>query len=403
MRIVVAPDSFKGSLSASRAADAVAAGILRVLPDAEILLIPIADGGEGTAEALVMATDGSMKRASVLDPLGRRVNSYFGMLGDGETAVVEMAAASGLMMVPEELLNPLVTTTFGTGELIGAALDEGCRKIILAIGGSATNDAGVGALQALGGSFKDDQGMEVNFGGREVGRIRSIDLDNLAPRLKDVQITVACDVDNPLTGKHGASVVYGPQKGATPEMVGVLDAALKKFASLIKKSMNVDVNALPGSGAAGGMGAAAMVFLGAEMRPGVEIVLDANGFEERIEGADLIITGEGKVDLQTLHGKVINGVLKAAGKKGVPVLVLAGTVEPGGYELLNRGAVAVLPIVNRPMPLEEAKFRAAELLSKTTEQAMRLFIGPEGLGQPKEEVDELTESELASIRNADED
>ncbi len=374
MRIVISPDSFKGSLSASRAVEAIADGVRRALPDAELVLIPLADGGEGTVEALVNATSGRIVKTPATDPLGSRIESFFGILGDGETAVVEMAAASGLPLVPEDKRNPLITTTYGTGELICAALDAGCRRLILGIGGSATNDGGVGVVQALGGSFKDDTGNEVGFGGGELVRIRSIDLSGLDSRIRETDIVVACDVDNPLTGPRGASAVFGPQKGAIPEMVQELDAGLKNLAEVIRQDVGMDVECLPGAGAAGGLGAATVAFLGARLRSGIEIVLEATHFAERLAGASLVITGEGRIDAQTLQGKTINGVLRAARPAGVPVLALGGSVEPEGYELLNHGAIAVLPIVTKPMPLQEAFARAGELLADAAEQALVQFI-----------------------------
>ncbi len=386
MKIVIAPDSFKGSLSAHEAAEAIRDGVLRALPDAETVLIPLADGGEGTVDALVTATGGRIVRAPATDPLGHRIESFFGILGDGATAVVEMAAASGLPLVPPDMRNPLLTTSCGTGELIRAALDA-CEtspildkgdgapslRIILGLGGSATNDGGVGMVQALGGSFRDERGQEVGFGGGELARIRRIDLSGLDPRIAETEIVAACDVDNPLTGARGASAVFGPQKGATPEMVSALDAGLRNLAEVIRRDLGIDVERTPGAGAAGGIGAAAVAFLGAELRSGIEIVLGATHFAERIHGASLVITGEGRIDAQTLRGKTINGVLRAARAEGVPVVALGGGIEPEGYRLLDQGASAVLSIINRPMPLEEAQSSARELLAAASEQVVRLI------------------------------
>ncbi len=344
------------------------------MPDAETILIPLADGGEGTVEALVTATDGRIVRAPATDPLGGRIDSFFGILGDGDTAVVEMAAASGLPLVPPDRRNPMLTTTYGTGELIRAALDAGCRRVILGIGGSATNDGGVGAIQALGGRFRDADGNEVGFGGGELARIRTIDLSGLDPRIAETEFVVASDVDNPLTGERGASAVFGPQKGATPQMVLALDDGLHNLAEVIRRDLGIDVESMPGAGAAGGLGAASVAFLGALLQSGITIVLEATHFTERIRGASLIITGEGRIDAQTLGGKTINGVLRAAESEGVPVVALAGGIEPEGYALLDRGAVAVLSIVNHPMPLDEAQSRARELLTKTVEQVIRLSL-----------------------------
>lgn len=373
MKIVIAPDSFKGSLSATRVAKAIGAGVQSALPDARLVLIPLADGGEGTVEAFVTAVGGRVVPAAAIDPLGGRVEAFIGVLDDG-TAVVEMAAASGLTLVPDDRRNPMLTTSYGTGELIECALDLGCSKLILGIGGSATNDGGVGMIQALGGSFKDETGAEVGFGGAELARIRSIDTSNLDPRLQSISITVACDVDNPLTGPRGASAVFGPQKGATPEMVAALDAGLRNLAEVIRRDVGIDIETTPGAGAAGGMGATALAFLGAQLKPGIEIVLDAAHFDEKLDGAAVVFTGEGRVDPQTLGGKVINGVLRAARRRGVRVVVLAGGIQPEGYDLLAHGATAMLSIVDRPMTLAEAQERAAELLERAADQAMRLFM-----------------------------
>jgi glycerate kinase len=372
MKIIIAPDSFKGSLSANQAALCIAEGARRAVPDAEIVLVPLADGGEGTVEALVTATGGRLIRVPATDPLGNRIDSFFGILGDTQTAVVEMAAASGLPLVPTDRRNPLLTTTYGTGELIRAAMDAGCRTLILGIGGSATNDGGVGMIQALGGSFKDGEGQEVGFGGGELSRIRSIDLSNLDPRLAKTHITVACDVDNPLTGEKGASAVFGPQKGATPDMVATLDAGLKNLADVIRKSGLQDMEFVPGAGAAGGMGGASLAFLGAELKSGIQIVMEATGFHESLVGADLVITGEGRIDSQTLQGKTIHGVVTAARAQGVPVLAIGGGIGPGAYDLLDQGAIAVLPTVNRPMSLDEAFAEAGDLLTRASEQALRI-------------------------------
>lgn len=373
MKILISPDSFKGSLTATQAAESIAAGVRRALPDAELVLVPLADGGEGTVEALVTATGGHIIHTPATDPLGSKIESFFGILGDGETAVIEMAAASGLLLVPEDRRNPMLTTTYGTGEIIKAALDAGCSKLILGIGGSATNDGGIGAVQSLGGSFRDASGNEVSFGGGELIRVRSIDLSTLDHRVRSSEVVVACDVDNLLTGPMGASAVFGPQKGATPEMVAELDAGLRNLAEVIRRDLGMDVEQCPGAGAAGGLGAAALAFLGARLKSGIEIVMDATHFAERLHGASLVITGEGKIDAQTLQGKTINGVLCAASSAGVPVLALAGAVEPEGYKLLNHGAVAVLSIVNKPMSLQEAQARAGELLATAAEQSTRLF------------------------------
>lgn len=373
MKIVVAPDSFKGSLSAAQVADAITEGILRALPDTEVVQIPIADGGEGTVEALVRATGGTVIPVRAMNPEGIKIESFFGMLGDGDTAIIEMAAASGLPLVREDLRNPMTATSYGTGELIRAALDAGCQEIILGIGGSATNDGGVGAIQALGGHFLDDHRQEVGLGGGELSWIRSIDLSGLDSRLSHTRITVACDVENPLTGENGASSVFGPQKGATPQMVSLLDAGLRNLAEVIRRDLGCDVEHLPGAGAAGGLGAAAVAFLHAELKSGIEIVLEATKFAEHLQDAALVITGEGRIDSQTLQGKTISGVVRLAASANVPVLALGGGVEEDGYQLLRHGAIAVLPIVNKPMSLQNACRDASTLIRNAAEQGVRLF------------------------------
>ena len=372
MKIIVSPDSFKGSLSAATAARAIADGIGRAAPEAEIVLIPLADGGERTVEAFVTAVGGRVIPVEATGPMGTPVEAFIGLLDSG-TAVVEMAAASGLPLVPQEQRNPLLATSYGTGELIRAALDVGCRRLILGIGGSATNDGGVGMIQALGGRFRDASGAEVGPGGGELSRINSIDLTGLDPRLQRVRTTVACDVENPLTGPNGASVVFGPQKGATPEMIAELDASLRNLADVIRRDLGIDIESAPGAGAAGGMGAAALAFLRAELESGIDVVMEVTHFGDALNGAAAVFTGEGRVDAQTLQGKVINGVLKTSSARGIAVIVLAGSIEPEGYGLVDHGAAAVLSMVDRPMTLAEAQERADELLSRASESAMRLL------------------------------
>lgn len=372
MKVIISPDSFKGSLSATQAAEAISAGIRRAAPDTETVLIPLADGGEGTVEAFVTAAGGMLIPVTVTGPMGVPVEAFIGVLDDG-TAVIEMAAASGLTLVPDDQKNPTLATSYGTGELIKAALDAGCTSLILGIGGSATNDGGVGMIQALGGRFRDASGREIGPGGGELIRIRSIDLTDLDPRLKQTPLTVACDVENPLTGPTGASAVFGPQKGATPEMIHALDEGLRNLAEVIRRDLGVDVEHARGAGAAGGMGAAALAFLGGKLETGIEIVLRVAGFQSALDGAALVFTGEGRVDSQTLQGKVINGVLNASAAHQVPVVVLAGTVQPEGYNLVNHGAAAVVAIVDRTMTLGEAKEHAESLLCQSAESVMRLI------------------------------
>jgi glycerate 2-kinase len=345
MKIVIAPDSFKESLSAFEAANAIERGFRGVIPDAEYIKIPMADGGEGTVQSLVDSTGGSKVEVTVTGPLGEPVLSFFGLLGDGKTAVIEMAAASGLHLVPFEKRNPLMTTTRGTGELILAALDLGVNHFIIGIGGSATNDGGAGMVQALGGRLLDKNGAEIGHGGGALSNLDSIDLSQLDVRLKNVNIKVACDVDNPLTGPRGASAVYGPQKGATPELVKQLDDNLTHFANIVELVLEKPFRDIPGSGAAGGLGAGLIAFLSADIQSGVDIVLEAVRFEDHMKGAALVITGEGRIDKQTINGKTPIGVAKAAKKYNVPVIAIAGSISQDSHIVYNHGIDALLSIV----------------------------------------------------------
>ena len=373
MRIVIAPDSFKGSLSALAVAEAMERGARAVFPDAEVTKIPIADGGEGTVEALVAATRGRIMERTVRGPLGEPVRARWGVLGDGETAVIEMAAASGLPLVPKDRRDPRLTTTYGTGELVRAALDCGLPKLIVGIGGSATNDGGTGFARALGVRFLDATGADLPEGGSALARLARLDLSGLDPRLASAQILVACDVDNPLTGPRGASAVYGPQKGATLEMVQELDLALEHYAAVAQAATHRDVSKLPGAGAAGGLGAGLLFFTPARLRPGVGIVLEATGFDALVRGADLVLTGEGRTDFQTAMGKAPVGVAAAAKKHGVPVVCLAGGLGDGADDVLAKGIDALLATVPQPMPLEEAMARGAELVEAAAARACRLI------------------------------
>lgn len=372
MRIVVAPDSFKGSLSAWEAAEAMAEGIRRVWPEAETVLIPMADGGEGTTEALVRATGGTMHETIVTGPLGEPVKAAFGILGDGETGVIEMAGAAGLYLVPEDRRDPRITTTFGVGELILAALDAGCRRLVVGIGGSATNDGGVGMAQALGARFTNAAGREIGWGGGSLKDLEHIDLSGLDPRLTGVEIRVACDVDNPLCGPRGAAAVYGPQKGATPEMVAELDANLAHLAEVIKKDLGLSVAEIPGAGAAGGLGAGLIAFLGASLMPGVEMVIQAVNLGERVRGADLVLTGEGKIDAQTAFGKTPAGVARVAKAAGLPVIAVAGGIGDDVEPVYSCGIDALFPLTPYPLSLNEAMRRGRELLALAAERALRL-------------------------------
>lgn len=362
MRIIVAPDSYKGSLSAVAVAEAMEAGILSVFPGAQVHKVPIADGGEGTVEAFITATGGRMMNQTVRDPLGNSIEAYWGILGDGETAVIEMAAASGLPLVPPDKRDPRITTTYGTGQLIKAALEQGIRKLIIGIGGSATNDGGAGMAQALGARFLNKDGQEIPYGGAALADLAKIDLTNMDPRLAETAISVACDVDNPLCGAKGASAVYGPQKGATPALVAQLDQALKQFATVAKAATGRDVAEYPGAGAAGGLGAGLLFFTNAQLRPGVELILDITDFESIVQGASLVITGEGATDFQTAFGKAPVGVAKIASQYQVPTLCLSGTLGQGCETVLQQGIAGLMSITPRPLSLEECLNSAQELV-----------------------------------------
>ena len=354
MKIVIAPDSFKESLTALQVAKIVAKGFREIFPDAEYVLLPIADGGEGTVDAMVAATSGTMHRVRVTGPLGEPVDGFYGLSGNGSTAFIEMAAASGLALVKPENRNPFLTTSLGTGELILAALDRGIREMIIGVGGSATNDGGAGMLQALGVRLLDRNGHEIVPGGRGLSSLVTIDASGLDPRLPACRVQVACDVDNPLTGLRGASAVFGPQKGATTSMVAELDANLEKFGLLLEHYTGCKVIDKPGTGAAGGMGAALLAVIGAELRPGVEIVIEALHLEEMIVGADMVITGEGKLDGQTAGGKAPAGVAKVAARHNVPVIGIGGSL--GADLMLDSltGFSAMFGSVSKPCSLSVA-------------------------------------------------
>ncbi|MGI6037102.1 MAG: glycerate kinase [Limnochordia bacterium] len=373
MRILVAIDSFKGSVDASEAAEALSIGLKRALPDSTIELVPMADGGEGTVRSLVDATGGRIITKEVCGPLGEPVEAFYGILGDGDTAVIEMAAASGLPLIRRDQRNPRLTTSYGTGELIRSALDEGCRRFIIGIGGSATNDGGAGMVQALGAQLLDKEGQQIGPGGASLFALERIDVSQLDPRIKESRFLVASDVDNPLLGDKGATAVYGPQKGATPEMIKELDQALAHYAKIIKRDLGTDVANIPGSGAAGGLGAGAIAFFGATLRPGVELVVEAVGLEEKVKEADFVVTGEGAVDAQTVHGKTPIGVARVAKMHGKPVIAVAGNLGKGAEAVYDHGVDALLSIAPGPISLEEAMDRAVEFLEKTGERLGRLI------------------------------
>ena len=377
MKIVIAPDSYKESLSALEVAQAVEAGFRQVFPDADYVLVPVADGGEGTVDAMVAATGGRKETVTVSGPLGEPVEAFYGLTGDGDTAVIEMAAASGLALVPPDRRNPLLTNSRGTGELIRAALDAGARRFILGIGGSAINDGGAGMVQALGVRLLDLEGRELDGSGGDLARLERIDVSALDPRLAECRIEVACDVDNPLTGARGASAVFGPQKGATPEMVQALDANLARLARIVGRDLGVAVDTVPGAGAAGGMGAAMLAFFGATLKPGIEIVTAAVDLDTHVRDADLVITGEGRIDFQTVHGKTPIGVARVAKRHGKPVIGIAGSLGAEVGVVHAHGIDAVFSVLGKPCTLDEALRDAAanvELTARNVAAVLRIGL-----------------------------
>lgn len=370
-RYLCAPDSFKESLTAMEAARAMAQGIENADHDAEVRCLPMADGGEGTARALVDATGGSMRAVPVHDPLGRPVEGHFGLLADGTTAVVETAEASGLALLEAKERNPLIASSYGTGELMLAAVRSGAKRIIVGLGGSATNDAGAGLLQALGVRLLDKNGNDLAHGGAALANLTTIDISTMDPALKNVAITAACDVTNPLTGPTGASAVFGPQKGASKDDVATLDAALAHFAQVIDSQLGVAVNDVPGAGAAGGIGAALKGFLNAEFRPGIAIVIEQSGLDAAAQWADVVFTGEGSIDFQTKFGKTSAGVAETAKRHGKPVIAVAGHIGTGIDELHEVGIDAVFGIAPGAASLSELLADAAANVTRTTEQIVR--------------------------------
>lgn len=373
MKIIIAPDSFKESLSAECAAMAIEDGFRAVFPELEAVRLPVADGGEGTVDALIAATGGHRIDIEVTNPQGHRVRGFYGVNGKGDCAVIEMAAASGLMLVPAGQRDPLTATSFGTGELIRHALDGGIRHIILGIGGSATVDGGIGMVQALGGRFTDAQGIDLPWGGAALAQLAAIDLSQLDPRLAQCRIEVACDVENPLTGPCGAAAVFGPQKGASAQDVQVLDAALAHLAAVIFRHLGVNVLEWPGGGAAGGMGVAARLFLRGNMRSGIDIIMDAIGLEEAMQGATLVITGEGRLDQQTINGKAPVGVARLAQRYHVPVIGLAGILGEGVEVVHQHGLEAVFSILPRLAPLETVLEQGEENLRYAAQNLARVY------------------------------
>jgi glycerate kinase len=360
MKIVIAPDSYKESLSALEVASAIEAGFREIFPEAEYVKIPVADGGEGTVEAMVAATQGNIVRLTVTGPLGKPVEAFYGLSGDERTAFIEMAAASGLELVPAAQRDPLITTSFGTGELIKDALDRGVDHFIIGIGGSATNDGGSGMMQALGAQLLDEHGKQIAYGGGALPQLARIDIEQLDTRIKQCRFEVACDVSNPLTGDKGASAIFGPQKGATPELVQQLDKALEHYANLIHRDLDIDVLHIDGGGAAGGMGAALHAFCQAELRSGIEIVTEALGLAEQVKDADLVITGEGRIDSQSINGKVPIGVAKVAKQFNKPVIGIAGSLTADVGVVHQHGLDAVFSVLFSICSLDDALANAAQ-------------------------------------------
>ena len=373
MKILIAPDSFKNSLSALKVGASLREGLLRSMPDAKIKILPMADGGEGTVDSVTDATGGRLVRLQVADPLMRKVDSFYGITGDGGTAVIEMAAASGIELLKAGERDPWITSTYGTGQLIKDALDRGVSKILLGIGGSATNDGGTGMAQALGIRFKGNQGIMDIRGGGALSEVQEIIMEALDPRISVTEITVACDVDNPLTGPKGASAVYGPQKGADADMVDKLDGNLMHLANLIRDQLGKDIEEVPGAGAAGGLGAGLMAFLDARLVGGFDMIARVVGLEEKLRDADLVITGEGKLDAQTRFGKTPWGVARMAKQHGLPVIAVAGTLDQDAGLLYEHGFDLLMPIQERPGDLETSLKEGEMLLTRTGERLARLL------------------------------
>ena len=375
MKAVIAIDSFKGSLNTFESSAAVAEGIRAVYPDAEIDICPLADGGEGTVRAVVSALGGELCRATVTGPLGEAVDAEYGIVKEKKLAIIEMSAAAGITLVPHEKRNPLYTTTYGVGELILDALDKDCRRFIIGIGGSATNDGGVGMLSSLGFDFLDAQGEKIPRGAIGLSGLCTISGAHIDERLSQCEILVACDVDNPLCGEQGCSRIYGPQKGADEKMIAEMDVLLEKYATLTRQ-IRPDADAFfPGVGAAGGMGFALKYYLGATLTSGIDLVTDAIGLEERLKDADIVITGEGRLDSQSAMGKAPVGVARLAKKHGKTVIALAGAVKDDAVVCHGQGIDAFFPIVRKPCTLDEAMNieNAYENLKNTTEQVFRLI------------------------------
>lgn len=373
MNILISPQSYKGSISALNTAKAISIGVKNVLPEANTIILPVADGGDGTLETLVDVSNGQIKPCKVLDPLGVLIDSNWGGMGDNNTAVIEMAKMSGLALVEPEKRNPMFTTTYGLGETIKHALDEGYRDFIIGIGGSATNDGGVGMAQALGGLFLDSSGEQIKYGAEGLSKLVKIDLSNMDDRLQETKFLVASDVTNPLLGELGASAVYGPQKGASKEMIPILEKAMINYVDVAKKSLELDVSEVPGSGAAGGLGAGLMMFVNAELKPGVDIVLDKINFNKYLNNIDLVITGEGQMDYQTVYNKAPYGVALRAKKFDIPVIGISGSLGDSFQDVNDNGIDAVTSISQGAMNLDQLTACVSELIIESTEQVMRFI------------------------------
>lgn len=372
MKIAIAPDSFKGSLSATEVANAIEKGIKKVDINIETVKIPMADGGEGTVESLVEATGGKYIKVKVNDPLMREIEAVYGILGDNKTAVIEMAQASGLPLLKKEERNPMKTTTYGTGQLIKHAVNSGCKNIIIGIGGSATNDGGAGMAMALGAKLLDKEGKDIPLGAEGLIKLKTIDLATFDEKIRECKFIAACDVENPLVGEKGASHIFGPQKGADKDMVKVLDEYLEHYGNLLEEYLNISVLDYPGAGAAGGLGAALLAFLNAELKRGIDIVIEASNLDEKIKDSDLVITGEGMIDYQTQFGKTPFGVAETSKKYNRPVIAIAGGIGKDASDLYNKGIDSIFSIVDKPMTLDEAMENAEILLEDTAERIMRI-------------------------------
>lgn len=380
MRFLFASDSFKGTLSSEKIIELLTASADNIFPGCETVGVPIADGGEGTVDAVITVTKGEKRRLTVHGPLMEEAQSSYGVF-HGDSAIIEMAAASGLPMVPDDKKNPLNTTTYGTGELIRDALKQGYRKISIAIGGSATNDGGMGAMRALGVRFLDREGKELEGRGSDLEKVADIDIGGLDPAVAEAEFTVMCDVNNPLTGPDGAAYTFGKQKGGTPEILDELEAGMKNYAAVIQEKLGMDVDKIPGAGAAGGLGAALCVFLHANLKSGIETVLDLIDFDGLLEGTDLVVTGEGRIDWQSAFGKVPSGIGQRCRGKGVPAVAVVGGMGTGAEKIYEFGVESILPTINGAMEIGEALERAEELYSGAAERLFRMLRAGMSLGR----------------------